>query len=830
MNKNFMLCALAFTLLSASCVDDIKEPDEGVNDPEKDKVEVVDPFIDGISLNVSARYMVTTTEDGAIDSYFPMKWPEESVVAINGIASERMTYASLDSTAVKFDLSDTIPGPYVVTYPYTSVSTAQTPKVIFPATQICQAGKIDVSMLPLCGKSQTAEVTLRNLAGALQLNVKSTSGAVMLTKVSLTSVSKSKLAGEFDVDCDKLTMTPAPTAGSVINYIFPEGVFVTQGLDGSLFLNLPAGFHGECTLVLYDASGSSMEVTIPSVIIQAGVVSVLDAFEYNKGTSLVLGMPGSNKATGYVRDTNGNPIAGVPVTDGFTVVTTDADGYYSIGHVSTDSWFIYYSTPAEYEVAVNAYGQPCFWKDYVPGTTRYDFTLKPLAGGVEKEFALFTYGDPQVYSDNNVKRFLNEAVPGIKAHANSLSIPKYGIGLGDIVFNTDNYMVSHQMPKMRDGFSVNSVGMPVFQTLGNHDQTEFNASKPLETDARNSDVNLKARQDFQSVFGPVDYSFNRGDVHIIGMKNVQFSSATSSQTGHYHGGFTDDQYEWLKQDLALVPKDKHIIICFHIPLYDCVDKMIPELKTHTNVSNVMNLLSQYENVSIMSGHVHTQRNYQHPNGIWEYNAVAVSGAWWRCCISADGAPNGFNVYVMQGNKMKDAYFYGYTASSSTRSHQMRLYRGNAACGAEISGENKNGTAGYYGFNFGDDVILANVYNGSSLWTVSVYEDGVYSGDMTMLPSKQPALNSLIGDYTFGNPRRAADGVETGHDFWVTGYLMGVSGNNSSNGGYKECYHMYKYKLKNKNASIKVVAQDPWGTTYEETVITEGTDFSAAEKP
>ena len=65
---------------------------------------------------------------------------------------------------------------------------------------------------------------------------------------------------------------------------------------------------------------------------------------------------------------------------------------------------------------------------------------------------------------------------------------------------------------------------------------------------------------------------------------------------------------------------------------------------------------------------------------------------------------------------------------------------------------------------------------------------------------------------------------------MTGYLMGVSGSTSSNGGYKECYHMYKYKLKDKNASIKVVAKDPWGNTYEETVITEGTDFTAAEKP
>ena len=161
---------------------------------------------------------------------------------------------------------------------------------------------------------------------------------------------------------------------------------------------------------------------------------------------------------------------------------------------------------------------------------------------------------------------------------------------------------------------------------------------------------------------------------------------------------------------------------------------------------------------------------------------------------------------------------------------MRLYRGNAVCGGDITGDNKNGTAGYYGFNFGEDVILANVYNGSPLWTVSVYEDGEYSGNMTMLPSAQPSLANLVGSFTKSDPRRAADGVETGHDFWVTGYLVGALAGNTSNGGYQECYHMYKYKLKNKNASIKVVAKDPWGNTYEQTTITEGSNFSAAMKP
>lgn len=76
----------------------------------------------------------------------------------------------------------------------------------------------------------------------------------------------------------------------------------------------------------------------------------------------------------------------------------------------------------------------------------------------------------------------------------------------------------------------------------------------------------------------------------------------------------------------------------------------------------------------------------------------------------------------------------------------------------------------------------------------------------------------------------ANGVETGHDMWVTGYFMGVMGRTTANGGWQQCYHMYKYKFKNKESKLRVVAVDRYGNTYEETVITEGTDHSAAVKP
>jgi len=821
--KNIFLLSFLSMAVMMGCADDIS----GQVGQEKPDAEESDAY--GASLTLSMRYMVSAGEEG-IQGYTPMSWPEEASVSVNGVCFTKTAKAFADTTLSQFVCEEEIASPYYVTSPYAASSSAQSPKVNIQKNQIVAPELPVQSFLPFCGYSEKNTIVLRHLAGGFSLPVRSTGGTSVITKVVL-SAGEAKIAGEFDVDCVNATMTPCENAVSEITYYYiTEGKLVSPGKDAVLDLYLPAGEYSDCKAEIYNQSGAFMEVSFPRASVKAGALAMLDAVEYVPGSSVIVSMPGGNKASGFVKDTSGKPVEGVAVTDGFTVVRTDANGYYCINSVSTDAWFIYYSTPAEYEVAVNSYGQPCFWKEYVPGETTYDFTLTPLSSGKEKTFALFTFGDPQVYSNNNYNRFINEAVPGIKAHASTFDIPVYGMGLGDIVFNTDNYKTTYQMPKMRDGFSVSSVGMPVFQVLGNHDQNEYDAQNPLTTDARNSDINIKAQRDYEAVFGPADYSFDRSDVHIIGIRNVIFSSATTSGTGHYHGGFTDRQFEWLKQDLALVPKDKHIIICFHIPLYDCKDMNIASLNTGTNISNVKNLLAQYDKVSIMTGHVHTQHNYRHSPTMMEYNAASLAGAWWNCCVCGDGTPNGFNVYVMEGNVMKDAYYYGYTASSSKRSHQMRLYRGNAVTGAAISGDNKNGTAGYYGFNFAEDVILANVYNASDDWKISVYEDGVYSGDMKLVSSAQPAIGSLVGDYTFSNPRRAADGVETGHDFWVTGYLMGVLGRTTANGGYQNCYHMYSYKLKDKNADIEVVAQDPWGNKYSETVITEGTDVSAALKP
>ena len=72
------------------------------------------------------------------------------------------------------------------------------------------------------------------------------------------------------------------------------------------------------------------------------------------------GKPLPKEVKGTVTDTDGKPIAGVAVSDGFTVVLTDAEGKYCFPRVPA-AYYVFVSVPAAYEVPLRQ-GQPCFFK------------------------------------------------------------------------------------------------------------------------------------------------------------------------------------------------------------------------------------------------------------------------------------------------------------------------------------------------------------------------------------------------------------------------------------------------------------------------------------
>ena len=535
---------------------------------------------------------------------------------------------------------------------------------------------------------------------------------------------------------------------------------------------------------------------------------------------------------GYLYDKdNNNPIEGVAVSDGFQVVVTDKEGFYSM-KPSADSWYIFYSIPSEYKVTIGSNGLPKFFTRRESNVREYNFALRKIEGGAEKKFALFAFADPQVSSKTKLSRFTKEAVPFIGQYVKSLDCPCYGITLGDIISNSSGSNSESFRNQMRDAMHYNKIKLPVYQVMGNHDANYYDEVSPVDKDENSSTYNLKAQRAFESVNGPINFSFNRGNVHIVGMRDIVYNSQTSM--ANYTGGFLDSQYEWLKQDLAVVPKDKTVVICVHIPLHNY--RVIGSVN---HIGDVHQLLNEFKEAHVLSGHTHYNVNKE-PNktfpNVYEHNVGTVCGTWWTSNLCGDGTPNGFGVFVSEGQGFSNWYYMGYNEGMNTRDYQMRLYRGNAITGAPID-DNLNGTEGYYAFNFGDNQILANVFNADTKWKIEVYEDGEYSGKMTLISDTSASYKSeMTGSYTFSDPRRIKDGVKAANDMWVVGFHMGVldrystTDKSPSNGSWTANSHMYLYTLKNKNAKVKVVATDRFGTKYESDKFVDYRDNNLAQKP
>ena len=505
-------------------------------------------------------------------------------------------------------------------------------------------------------------------------------------------------------------------------------------------------------------------------------------------------------AEGSVTYSDGSPASGVSVSDGFSVAVTAADGSYKLT-TTPDSYYIYISVPADAEVGRKVDGRPDFFTRYTYPSTHYDFVLKRQ--DVEKQFLLFALADPQAHYAKrsgqtiaDTDRFIQEAVPGMNSHIAAQSLPCYGVTLGDIVYSESSRNSNPGMNILVSHFQ--KLNMPVFQTMGNHDYTYFYTSKPLALDDGSSTLYLRAQRAFEEAFGPINFSFNRGDVHVICMRNIIYDSNTDASS--YHCGYTDAQWEWIKADLANVPKTKMVIICGHIPLVGNTGR--------EHVTDILNLIKQYKAYRIFSGHTHYKRYAASVGGVPEHIHAAVCGTWWWSNVEGDGTPNGYTVYKFDGTSIKDEYSMGFNTHMNTRDYQMRVYRGNIKTGGS-----------YAKFNWGreESRLMINVFNGDSRWNVKVYENGALSGTATLMNQNRHNIWSDSSGFTKGATYDV--NANSSQDWWAIGYHIGVRGRGTGNTSYfTSMFHMYTYLLKDPNAEVKVVATDGYGNSYTATEV------------
>ncbi len=480
------------------------------------------------------------------------------------------------------------------------------------------------------------------------------------------------------------------------------------------------------------------------------------------------------KVMGTVTDTHGTPLQGIVVSDGYSCVQTDIHGRYNFTRHEA-AYYVHYSIPAEYEVPLR-YGIPTFYKK-LDRDSIYNFVLIPKKGGADKAFSIFFMADPQCQNIRHVRRFHCETVADIKKFAKKTKTPNYGITLGDIGYTEGEFNTTYILPFMKEEMEADNIGMPVFQTNGNHDQI-YNG---LALNEQNPSAMVRFKRMFEDIFGPINYSWNRGDAHIISMDNVMYDVLNTASK--YHGEFTAEQLEWLKKDLSFVPKDKLIIFCCHIPVYNTKNK-----------EAVLNLLGQFENRVIYTGHIHTSTYHMHQNGTKEYNLAAASGCWWWSRCNGDGTPNGYKVVKVAGNKIINQLW---KSTGFDQKFQIRLYRGNSRFGGPYE---------ECQLPFSKDIVLANVFAWDEHWKVEVYEDNQYKGELKRMPAthkedQHPSLTSS-------------------KDWWAIGFNTGVIGRghigtSNRNSYINTCNHMFMYKMSNPNAKIKVIATDPYGNKYEQ---------------
>jgi hypothetical protein len=420
---------------------------------------------------------------------------------------------------------------------------------------------------------------------------------------------------------------------------------------------------------------------------------------------------------------NGKGIPGVAVTDGINVTVTDNAGNYQIV-TNNIAEFVYISVPAGYaiphEKGIANFYRPITQKE----SFKADFTLEKLKVD-DKKHNFVVWADPQMRSEKDAAQLKAESAPDLRELVKSYPADTlfHGIGCGDLVWDRfelyDDYRQAVQM-----------ADIPFVNVIGNHD---------MDIEARSDDY---SGQTFKKHFGPTYYSFNRGEIHYVVLDNVFFIGAAKK----YIGYLTENQLQWLEQDLATVKPGKTVVVSLHIPT-NTGSARRNNLKeeelggTLSNREQLYKILKPYK-VHVMTGHTHVNEKWEQDNVI-EHVHGTVCGAWWTGPICSDGTPGGYAVYEVNGGDIK----WYYKSTGKPKEHQLRIY---------AKGRQKE---------FVDEVAI-NVWNWDPTWKVEWYEDNLSKGALAPRTSLDPWAVELYAGAEMPKKHKFVDPTRTDHLFYA----------------------------------------------------------------
>ena len=706
---------------------------------------------------------VRTTMGPLSDGVRKVFWSENDRVSLNGTASSPLTGVEPQSAKAVFVFPTAIDAPYRILYPASFYKDGST--ITLPASQTFAAGNFATDTYPMAAYAADADappIALQSLCALVKLPVVKASGApaATLKKVTFTGNAGEQVCGDFTIDYPGATLTPAGAGASVSMTV---GQALSESQPVEIYLVVPAGNYSKgFSVELQDEAGRTMKKSrSTAVVLTAGSVARMAAFPFVPGSGasefilqdiieefmeLDEEIPEHN-IRGRVVDTAGNPLQDVVVTDGTQCVQTNRSGHFYMTSELDNVKFVHVSTPSGYLPPVEN-GIPRFYKakaDITPSGGIYDFgdyvltNLKNIYSNPDN-FTVFFTADPQERSKgatlDNVAyrshRIREGLIQDLKETAVSYSSrPVIGICLGDIVHENmslyDWYLGNNKDYPM----GLKQLSFPTYHIIGNHD------NNPAAADDEAGAAN------FESYFGPRNYSFNLGGIHFVVLDNLIMKKDGSRLTA-YDQGLTDAIWAWLQADMAFVPTTTKVMVCAHSPMFrqengsERTNTAKHGGSTNTSEGGAFgygDLFDQYGEVHAWAGHTHSTFNYiygsshRHKN-IQVHTLARSTGELWTNEYLANGTPRGYTIVNVNNGvvswkfhpmKYQPSSFHGGNGAPSYTWRDWDYTSDTAFMrdtGAELNEDYQMHV--YAPGAYGDNCVYANIFLWDSKWGTPVF--------------------------------------------------------------------------------------------------------------
>ena len=354
-------------------------------------------------------------------------------------------------------------------------------------------------------------------------------------------------------------------------------------------------------------------------------------------------------------------VAGALVSDGVQIVQTDEHGHYWIASAKRHG-SVFIITPSGYEVATKE-AMPQFWHKLTKGQNEMEQHDFELFKRDNDNHIMLVATDMHLAnrSTKDLQQFTTGWVSEVTTAYNNSATPVYCLNLGDWAWDLYWYQNNYSLADAKG--SVKDLQFQFWSTMGNHDNDA----------AYQGD--WAPEQAFRDEIGPVFYSMNIGKVHYIMLDDTVYKN--TGTPGHttiagdrsYDKYFTADNINFVKEDLKYVDPSTPIFVGYHCPIksmaYNAANGWYAsDAISQTYQKQLLECFAGYQNVTLLSGHSHVNRNVPiegYATKMMEQNVAAVCGTWWWtyqyannnvCC---DGSPAGYKIFTVNGDQITYQY-------------------------------------------------------------------------------------------------------------------------------------------------------------------------------